>query len=51
MTKLLKKDIGWLWGLKQAKSFKALKRAFTLVPVLAYYNYIKKIVVKTDVLN
>jgi hypothetical protein len=31
--------------------FKALKGAFTLVLVLAYYNYIKKIVVEIDVLN
>jgi len=30
---------------------KALKGAFTSALVLAYYNYIKKIVVKTDVLN
>ena len=51
MTKLLKKDIGWLWGLEQAKSFKALKRAFTLALVLVYYNYIKKTVVETDALN
>jgi hypothetical protein len=51
MTKLLKKDIGWLWGLEQVKSFKALKRAFTSVLVLAYYNYTKKTVVKIDVLN
>jgi hypothetical protein len=51
MTKLLRKDIGWLWGLKQAKLFKALKRAFTLALVLVYYNYTKKIVVETDVLN
>ena len=51
MTKLLKKDIRWLWGLKQAKLFKAPKGAFTLALVLAYYNYIKKTVVETDVLN
>ena len=51
MTKLLKKDIRWLWGLEQAKSFKALKGAFTLVLVLVYYNYIKKTVVEIDVSN
>jgi len=31
--------------------FKALKGAFTLALVLAYYNYIKKTVVEIDVLN
>jgi len=31
--------------------FKALKGAFTLALVLAYYNYIKKIVVEINVLN
>jgi hypothetical protein len=51
MIKLLRKDIGWLWGLKQAKSFKALKRVFTSTLVLAYYNYIKKTVVEIDILN
>ena len=51
MIKLLRKDIKWLWGLKQAKLFKALKRAFILVLVLAYYNYMKKTIVKTDALN
>ena len=51
MTKLLKKDIRQLWGLEQAKSFEALKRAFTLVLVLVYYDYTKKIVVEIDVLN
>ena len=51
MTKLLRKDVGWLQGLEQAKSFKALKRAFTSALVLVYYNYIKKIVVEIDVLN
>jgi len=38
-------------GTKQAKSFKALKGAFTLALVLVYYNYTKKIVVEIDVLN
>ena len=31
--------------------FKALKRAFTSTPVLAYYNYTKKTVVEIDTLN
>jgi len=51
IIKLLRKDIRWLWGPEQAKSFKALKRAFTLALVLAYYDYIKKTVVKTNISN
>ena len=51
MTKLLKKDRGWLWGLKQVKLFKTLKRAFTSALVLTYYDYTKKTVVETDILN
>jgi len=31
--------------------FKALKGAFTLALVLAYYNYIKKIVAEINALN
>ena len=33
------------------KVFQTLKIAFTIAPVLAYYNYIKKIIIKTDALN
>jgi hypothetical protein len=38
-------------GTRISQIVKALKRSFTLALVLVYYNYIKKTVVETDVLN
>jgi hypothetical protein len=51
MTKLLRKDISWAWKSEQIEVFKALKKAFTTAPVLAYFNYIKKTVIETDASN
>jgi len=51
MTKLLRKDVSWAWKSEQAEAFKALKKAFTTAPVLAYFDYTKKTVVETDASN
>jgi hypothetical protein len=51
MTKLLRKDASWTWKSEQAEAFRALKKAFTTAPVLAYFNYTKKTVVETDASN
>ena len=51
MTKLLRKDVNWAWESEQADAFKALKKAFTTAPVLAYFDYTKRTVVETDASN
>jgi hypothetical protein len=51
MTKLLRKDISWAWKSEQIEAFRALKKAFTTAPVLAYFDYTKKTVVETDASN
>ena len=51
MTRLLKKSTDQLQGPNQAQAFQTLKTAFTTVPVLVYYNYIKKTVVEINTLN
>lgn len=33
------------------KSFKLLKKRFTITPILAYFDFEKKYIIKTDALN
>jgi hypothetical protein len=40
-----------IWINKAAKSFKTLKKAFTTMPILVYFDFSKKIRVKTNVLK
>lgn len=51
MTRLLRKETEWHWGDAQAKSFEALKAAFTTAPALAFFDYHKKTIVETDASN
>jgi hypothetical protein len=41
----------FIWTDKAAKSFKTLKEAFTITPVLVYFDPSKKIRIKTDALK
>jgi hypothetical protein len=41
----------FIWINKVAKSFKTLKKAFTIIPVLVYFNFSKKIYIKTNILK
>jgi hypothetical protein len=34
-----------------AKSFKTLKKAFTIISILVYFNFFKKIYIKTNILK
>jgi hypothetical protein len=51
IIKLFRKDISWVWKSEQIEAFRVFKKAFMTVPVLAYFNYIKKTVIETDVFN
>jgi hypothetical protein len=45
---LLKKGQPWKWQDSHEKSFQALQKAFAIAPVLATYDYDRKIVLETD---
>jgi hypothetical protein len=44
----LKKGQSWKWQNSHEKSFRALQKAFSTVPVLATYDYDRKTVLETD---
>src|ERR1700737_2423471 len=48
LTKLTKKLVPFHWGPDQKRAFAELKMAFTTAPVLAHFDYEKKIVLETD---
>jgi hypothetical protein len=41
----------FIWINKAAKSFKTLKKAFIIMPVLVYFDFSKKIRIKTNILK
>jgi hypothetical protein len=51
LTKLTKKLVPFQWGPDQKRAFTELKEAFTMAPVLAYFDYEKAIVLEMDALN
>ena len=48
MMKLTARSVPWQWETEQHAAFKALKDAFTSVPILQHFDYEKSIVIKTD---
>jgi hypothetical protein len=48
---LLKKGQSWKWQNSHEKSFRALQKAFFTAPVLATYDYDRKIVLETNALD
>src|SRR5882672_9359335 len=48
LIRLTRKDTPFSWGPDQTKVFGALKRAFTMAPILAHFNPNNPIVVETD---
>ena len=48
MNKLLKKDEEFIWGEKQEKAFKKLKKKLIKAPILQYPNFGRQFVIFTD---
>ncbi len=48
LTRMLKKDVEFHWGLAQAKSLQDLKQALIQVPVLAFPDFSKPFEMYTD---
>ena len=51
MTQLTGKIVSWQWETEQRIAFKVLKNAFTSVPILHHFDYVKAIFVETDASN
>jgi hypothetical protein len=51
LTYLLRKDIPFIWGPEQEKSFNNLKETLTKQPILQYPDYTKPFILTTDASN
>lgn len=51
MTRLLKKDVEFIWGQEQQNSFQKLKELITKYPILQYPDFSKPFIITTDASN
>ena len=51
LTRLMRKDTPWTWGVEEQKAFDGLKQAFTSAPILAMADMSKPFILECDASN
>ena len=51
LTKVVKKNVGFKWGMKQEVAFASLKHRLTNAPILAMPNFAKSFKIECDASN